>query len=56
MLGTVYIPHKGQEEGVVQGPGNEVLLEVAQLVVLLGDGVQVGSHDVVLVLWGVEGP
>ena len=53
----MYIPHKGQEVGVVQGPGNEVLLEVAQLVVgLLGDGVQVGSHDVVPVLWGVEGP
>ena len=45
-----------QEGEVVLGPPDGALLVVGQVEVLLGDGVQEGSHDMVLVLWGVEDP
>ena len=45
-----------QEGELPLGPPDGALLAVGQVEVLLGDGVQEGSHDMVLVLWGVEDP
>ena len=41
---------------VALGPPDGALLVVGQVEVLHGDGVQEGSHDMVLALWGVEDP
>ena len=47
---TCYLPYEVQEGEVVLGPPDGALLVVGQVEALLGDGVQEGSHDMVLVL------
>ena len=52
----MYLPNEGQEVEVVRDPQDGALVEVDQLEVLLGVEAQEGSHDKVLVLWGVVDP
>ena len=47
---TCYLPYEVQEGEVVLGPPDGALLVVGEVEALLGDGVQEGSHDMVLVL------
>ena len=51
-----YLPYEVHEGEVALGPPDGALLVVDQVEGLLGDGVQEGSVDMVLVLWGVEDP
>lgn len=48
------VPYEVQEGEVALGPPDGALLVVGQVEALLGDGVQEGSDDMVLVLWGAE--